>query len=759
MRKLSNPGQTAARAVSGLILLLPLLALAQAAPTAESFEPGEADLTGFMLRSIFGDWGSGAKVPLVGSAMEVLNLFALTFGTLMFSYVAVIGTLNTAQDGELLGKKWSSMWVPLRFVFGTAMLVPLASGYSTVQHLILYLALVGGGGASQVWSAAAKDFTAPDAAVSMTQVSEDYRNQVKTMMRDILKSEACVQFLANTYSGGFGRVGPTALPQPQAGTASTFVTVPGYQFQWGASPGSESGKRVDECGKLRTPSYQVSGESGGQFGRAYGATGSAERSAMPDVGRSTALLDSYVAMSRAQAEAIEVAVPFLTDVARRLAAAAQQQPVGQQTTVTDLSINAAINAATDAYMQRTRPVQTRIGQASEEDLKRFLQASEASGWMMASSSFFQMGRIKSAANESIAALPKVTGRIEQGGTSAIYGVAEGPIYQDLGATESRIADAFSDSSNGGGFFKDFGKNIAMMTGKVFGVDPKDPRHALVQIKDTGDRLLGTVEGASVLMVGAIASGLTAANIGGPLNVIGSVFKELLYLSYPVLYSALIALFGVAITMSFMLPMLPFMLSVGSILGWLMAVFSAMVAAPVWLAGHLHPEGEGFAGKGISGYMILLETVTRPIFMVLGLIGAFVIMDPMLKFVAWAFRANMSSIQGDSITGILSIVVFAGIYVAIVFTVVRKSLSLIHALSEKVYTWIGGANAGYDQAASFGEAANSSASALSKSVQTTSAVGYGAMKGKAERKAGEIAAEKKQYSSDVASKMSSGNKKT
>jgi len=166
-----------------------------------------------------------------------------------------------------------------------------------------------------------------------------------------------------------------------------------------------------------------------------------------------------------------------------------------------------------------------------------------------------------------------------------------------------------------------------------------------------------------------------------------------------------ALFFSGVMMSLILPTLPFLMSVGAVLGWLMAVFSAVVAAPIWLAGHLNPEGDGFSGqRAAGGYMILLETATRPIFIVLGLIGAFLIMDPMCRFAAIAFQATVNSLQGNSVTGLPSMVVLICLYVVIIWTIVRTSLTFTYNLAQQVYTWIGGQFAGYDKAQEFSNAA-------------------------------------------------------
>lgn len=708
--------------------LLPLVAGAQTAPTVDSFQATDNDLTTHVLRSIFGDWKSGSMVPMLGEAMRVLNIFALTFGTAMFTYVAVIGTLNTAQDGELLGKKWSSMWVPLRFVFGTAMLVPLASGYSTVQHIILWLAMAGGGGASMVWSAAMHSFTEPDKAVLAVQGTEEYRNRVKTMMRKVLQAQACSAHMGERYQGvaSFGlTITPHGDPNSTTPPLGVWRTSHGYTFEWGDLTG-DAVKPRDVCGSLTTTDFAVQASREVDLTSAY--TQAAPQGALPSSTSSstgTATWAAYKSMVNAQAKGVKAAADSMVPAALILAqvpgyslnvpanATADQRDAARAQLVA-----ATLATATSIYLAETAPATALLGTVSLKKMTDYLSATQDSGWMLASSSFFQMSKIRSSATGAIGSLPEFTSP-ETSEASQTFGVAEAPLYEDIHAVSAKIAAA---GNEGGECFtlkglitgkSEIGECIARKIGEEMSFDPDESSHALVQLKDTGDSLL-TFAGATATAVSTIyitSQAATESWIGKGVNAVtgaGGAISATFDVLGPLLYMGFLGLFGIGITMAFLLPMLPFMLSIGSILGWLMALFSAVVAAPVWLAGHLHPEGDGIAGRAVGGYMILLETVTRPIFIVFGLLGAFVIMDPVLRFVAWAFQANMRAVQAESATGIISIGVLASIYVAVVWTVVRQSLQLIHSLSEKVYNWVGGQNAGYDQARDFGAAAQQNA---------------------------------------------------
>lgn len=726
---MKNNGLSLLKLLGAAALLAPAFALAQT--TADSFQPSDTDMTRWLIKAIFGDYGNGQQVPMLGGAMQVLNMFAQTFGTLMFTYVAVIGTLNTAQDGELLGRKWSSMWIPVRFTAGTALLVPLASGYSAIQHFILWLAMAGGGAASMVWGAAVDNFGGSQTSAAI--YSQDFDAKVQDLMRSVLKAEVCNAVNQARLSEATGTSVPfdltvknmsstTTLPvtidSVDTGASNTSATTY-YTIAWGPTSDT-SGQSFDACGSLRTTSFtsQDSGSFSLNSGTMLSSSSSASYSG-GSMGDNAAVNSAGVAFVTAQADGIKTAAILnLRPLARKYATT-----IGA---VDGAEISAAIAAAATTYKNAIAGPLAKTGSAFQQKLTAFTQSSKQAGWLMAGSTFFQMAVIRSAVTKMAAAAPTMnTGSLQK---DNLPGVTDAAIVQDIAAMDAQIDKNFQGVNNGhDSAWWNPGDKLASVLGRFVSFNPTNPTHALVQIKDTGDDIImGTevVAGGMMAAAGvAIDVNESAAGKLASLSGVAGVLNaglELFKIALPAIYAGFIACFAVGITMAFVIPMLPFTLTIGSVVGWLMALFSAMVAGPVWLAGHLHPEGDDIAGKGVGGYMILLETVTRPIFIIFGLIGAFLIMDPVLKLVALMFKANVSSLQGSSTTGIVSIVVLALLYASIVLTTVRSCMSMVHVLSETVYRWIGGSHAGMEQAREFHADAQAGAAGATRGLQTSGA---------------------------------------
>lgn len=89
--------------------------------------------------------------------MDVFNHLLLGGGLFIFSILLFVGTMNTAADGQFLGRNWHSVWTPVRLVFGIMLVVPLKTGYCIGQYIILYAIFIGIHFATTVWQHAIND--------------------------------------------------------------------------------------------------------------------------------------------------------------------------------------------------------------------------------------------------------------------------------------------------------------------------------------------------------------------------------------------------------------------------------------------------------------------------------------------------------------------------------------------------------------------------------------------------------------------------
>lgn len=131
--------------------------LAWADNQAMSFSPPPSDLSIVFLRDIFGLVDgvlAGGGSQILGSMFGIFNAAVLSLAGIVIIYTILVATVNTAGDGQVLGKNWSSIWIPIRTTIGISLLFTYSSGYSVLQIFFMWIVVQGVGAADLIWDAA-----------------------------------------------------------------------------------------------------------------------------------------------------------------------------------------------------------------------------------------------------------------------------------------------------------------------------------------------------------------------------------------------------------------------------------------------------------------------------------------------------------------------------------------------------------------------------------------------------------------------------
>ncbi len=165
------------RLVFGLFLLfIPVLAFAS--PTTGpsltangitvNLTPPSGDISVQLISSLLGtgwwEFSSGGAAPtgvgaILSQLFEVLDIGLLAFVSGLLIWQGTSAALATAHEGVPLGKRYHSVWAPIRAPAAFVMLFPLpwAKGLSLLQVILLTAVYWGIGLADDVWSSFAKD--------------------------------------------------------------------------------------------------------------------------------------------------------------------------------------------------------------------------------------------------------------------------------------------------------------------------------------------------------------------------------------------------------------------------------------------------------------------------------------------------------------------------------------------------------------------------------------------------------------------------
>lgn len=695
---------------------------------------GGDDISLITLKEIIGDWSglSPTIQPIFSDAMLVFNLAVLAFGSAIFAYTAIVGTLQSAHDGQLLGKNWSTVWVPLRFTAGISFLVPTASGLCLAQLGMIWLLSQGVGLASNVWQSAVEGYSKNGGQYIAGKMASE--STIREAMQGIFANELCMAVMRRTSdSASFSRREVTTLTGAK-------------EIRWGGDPGS--GYDDDVCGSVTVSSASD---------LALFGEGLLVSNTMNEVKKK---------LSVAQYDALMQASLSFEGVAERIMSILPDKELTTTQKVDE--VHQKIGAAYVAYRDKiTAEISAAVTKGNEVLTKQLQDSAQRDGWFTAGTWFYQIARSNEELNSLVSAMPTVTTKISENAMNIASG--ETLVVDGLPANEREYIKKILSESN-----KVFARNTkslayekidpgthkngfiyilqGMNLGGVseggahsdmateFGYDPTNPAPAIIQLKNVGDYMItGAISALAVAkaseILAADGSGKASATIGdtirslaskaGPIGmVVQKLGAEMMgYLSALMMFIG-IALFATGIILAFWLPILPFVNWIGGIIGWVVASLEMLIATPVWLAAHLHPEGEGVASRyAASGYMIILELLLRPVLMVFGLIIAIIIADPILNFVATQFFHAFASTGEDSMKLLVAWIMKLVIFTVVCWIAVNFTFKAINSVPNGVMRWIGGmAGSNSDMGESVGE--NTRAMVVAGSHKMTGALQMG-----------------------------------
>ncbi|MGI2027033.1 DotA/TraY family protein [Endozoicomonas acroporae] len=96
------------------------------------------------------------ETTILTEVIAFTNVLALILGVIIISYTMIGGALASASSGEVLGKSWSSLWVPLRTAVGLGLIMPISIGgkavLSAAQIAVIWLIILGSNAATILWN-------------------------------------------------------------------------------------------------------------------------------------------------------------------------------------------------------------------------------------------------------------------------------------------------------------------------------------------------------------------------------------------------------------------------------------------------------------------------------------------------------------------------------------------------------------------------------------------------------------------------------
>lgn len=673
-----------------MFVLFPTSASAQT--TGNLFQIASDDVSIKILKAIFGGLIDGGGTGVSGSdpmleAIKMFNGGVLIIGGILAAYTILAGTLGTAHDGEMLGKKFSSVWIPIRYSVGTALVLPVVGGgYCVMQALVMWLVLQGIGLADQVWSSYVKNPTA-SANTTPSTVSKE---KILVTATSAFKSSICYRAFDKVVSGG------SVLKWSY--TYSMTKTTTGYSY------GDSSSLANSGCGTVSYP---------GDIEKNVAADGAGVNGTpSTNVGRLGLFNNIFApvdmsAVGKAHVTQTDLLVKKMDDLAKKVID-------GTLDNATATSAYNEIIASVDVYADN---IKTTLASTNNGDaFAKIKEAAGNQGWILAGAWFtriIQMNeRMQVAANSTptadfssptLDALLFSDASIYLRKVDFVLNKAKGAMPTDTFGIDKNTSKDKANNDGGlvfsvDGFVQKF---EGWITGAVTGMNlyelKNDTRHPLIVLNDLGSRIV--LSSIALMLVIATGSGLLAVFTQGAVPSFLSVIQ--MFMGLPIQ-----ALMSVALGCQYIIPNLPYMIWIGAIVGWTLLVIEAVIAAPLWAIMHLHPNGDDLTGRGGNGYMLVLSLLLRPVLMVFGMMASIVISSVIGEFINKTFFEVFANNTGafTGFTSLLALIMGTMLYFIIMFTFVRKCFGIIHMLPDQLLKWIGGGGGGLGEFANeFGAA--------------------------------------------------------
>ena len=653
---------------------------------ADGFSPSADDKSVALLSAIFKglfDDGVSALAPTTGweNAIWAINQGAMTLAFIFVAYTLTFATMQTAHDGEMLGKKWSSAWLPIRYSIGTALMVPIQT-YCLIQYIVAWALLQGIGLADGLW------FSFIEATINPTYY-EPKAVSPKTMslVQAAFNSEACVA--AINYENQENGKPQTAAYFPPTGTGKDSL-----KGSWGTPEGT------DLCGNVifnpqgtlpnAVAAAPTASPSAGTSQPLSGTQFSRDLTAM-DMDAQTAQQIHIQAFEGMRLQVKPLAIAFTNDTF-----ADQRSP--------DTGLSSTLLNLGDSYSKQL--VSGATNAINGVKLESLNTAMKHDGWMLAGSWFMRASIMQDVLQRVLSGLPSTNkpklesvkrNAFDRPGT-VIVSISTLFVKSDF--TNASMVDKASGSFSGESAgmremaqIQSTNKLLMNLKDDLTALQKDmETRSPLMSLKDFGDRLLQKLQD--------LLSASTSANQTSVMRQTQSTAVTFMF----ILGSA----FGVY------LPMLPFVLFMATSIAWILLACEAVVAAPLWAAMKFAPGGEDMMGSSKNGYGMLLGVAIRPAFIVLGLCAALIVIDPLLNFFnSVFFVAVKNSLQGGTEQMFILLAV-GGIYMGLMQQLITKTFSLIYEFPEKIPNWMG-LNMG---GGSFAQFASSSSQKLESSIQNS-----------------------------------------
>lgn len=646
-----------------------------------------------MLRAVLGDFvldpfrtQDGSTGSLMASMFKEFNMFIFSAACMWTGYNMIAGLAQTMHEGVVLGKRMSTVWVPVRISFGTASLMPVFGGWALCQALMVIASLLGIAGANRLTNGAVDNTAAFQTTVNpMGNVKQSV--QIQNVELYMAKAAACQRASYDMAAAmqASGQATPTDFPVTLNASAESGTAIV-MQFAGRQSSGQYGNAA---CGEIKLKFSPRSNGFRGMFGFR-----------IADV--------NYEGI---RARAMEAHATTLSTTY----SAAQAVIQGVSPSSTPAQFDASVKAVADGYFGLyTNTFQAKLA-ALAADVNNTSNAGAISdqltqrmkdgGWATLGIWYSVYAEVGEAMNEMLD--PVVTFQPLEDGMSMSTTTADllAGLEAAVGVATSQKQGALATSTGNTSIGQWILGGALNMTMGASSTGASNTVNPIIAFKNIGDNGLAAAQSIYIAYktfsattggtIGSAVMDAASSKIGssliGKIPVVGGIANTLMSIAKDaggLLLPVVGLLFVTAAVMAFYIPMVPFIQWFAALIQWFTSVIESLIGSSLWAMAHFDSDGEGMGQRTSYGYTYMLNNFARPIIMTFSFFIASAAITVMGTYLFRYFGAAVGSAQGNSLTGLLSIVAYMVIFTVMGMTLVNSTFTMMLHLADRMIGWIG-----------------------------------------------------------------------
>ncbi|MFG1388716.1 DotA/TraY family protein [Xanthobacter versatilis] len=683
--------------------------MADASSFSGIFTPVQNDYALISLRRVLGCtvdavWKGTtcSDANMIATAAAFFNVAVAIVGALFITYTLYAGVADTAREGEAMGGN-SVKYTIARVGLGAVMILPVSSGFTLAQLLVIQILVWGSGAADNLWTKISPMIASGGYSLVATVPEDDYK--LRGMIAGAIRARAVgyvcayrLNEIAETFghgsaSGGSPIVARTLPVKGLFGQKTDSIV----QAFVDSSPDHWYNGSNSLCGSVQ---YQLPKAT--SLGvAAQGITGETDLATWQKM--------NEIAINAATS-GLNAAWSQIDSTAKSIANVVYSQ--GRNDEAIIVLIGNGVASAQSALRNAVNNTLSGSDASIKQLAATYLEETASAGWVFAIS--WQRANINIAQYfQSVINAANIEGVAPDSLSSILQPMSQpgwfGSSPQLTGSTWRVLADNYERDvgymRSFDPYFADFTKaSPSQAAGQVGVPDTKAAgvssafRWVLSKLKVEGDN--GTSQWSDPLLilteigVGLVDAGLWALG-GAAVSDVASGFIP--YVGGLVKSAAAGALFvgGILVVGGFwiggVLPLMPLIYFFGAVVSWLVIGLEALIAVPIWVLTHFFPAREpSLIGASRQGYLLLFGLLARPILIIMGLIVSLLLMSAafaILNSMFFSVFALMIPLDSGPVTSAITSLAAIAIYGSAATIVVWNSCALISELGDAALRWV------------------------------------------------------------------------